>query len=106
MSERFDLYRCASCGSVAQVLHAGRGVPSCCRREMSLAGSGQGGGTITLREGMSLRVGVNDVTDSAGRTRKVRWVEMTARKNGEPAVDESAEDRALLSVENLHEICQ
>jgi superoxide reductase len=36
MIERFQVYRCESCGNIVEVLHAGTCVPECCGKPMKL----------------------------------------------------------------------
>lgn len=84
MTERNQVYRCAICGSIVQVLHASNGVPVCCGEPMKLMKENSQDGAkekhvpvIEKIEG-GYRVTVGSVEHPMLEEHHIEWIELIA----------------------------
>ena len=84
MTKQFELYKCAKCGALIEVMHAGNGSLDCCNEQMKLM---QEGTTDAAREkhipviektATGYRVTVGSVAHPMEAAHWIQWIELVA----------------------------
>ena len=116
MSNKLEIYRCAVCGNIVEVLHGGKGELACCGQPMErlLPHTGEGPGEkhipVTEEAPGGLRVKVGSIPHPMEKEHHIEWIQVISggdvyRRFLEPGEEPEALFKAPAGKPRAREYC-